>query len=65
MLILSDSAFYSLLKSLVEKKGLIPTCSAIGHQSTSRVERWLKENKIPDAHKFKVMELFAAEGILK
>lgn len=65
MIFLSDSAFHTLLNQLVTEKGFIFVCKALNHKNTSRVQRWIKEKKVPKKHKLDVLELFSMQGIIK
>lgn len=52
-----------LFKTLVLKKGNIYVANRLGHDSTRKVERWVKLD-IPGIHKFSVYQLLKEEGLI-
>ena len=65
MVILTDKAFITLFKAIQKEKGWLHIIDSLKHGGTSRVERWVKEDRIPDAQKYKVLLLFKQEGLIR
>ena len=52
-----------LLFKLIETKGLMHVASALGHESTKILERWKKDQRVPEGKKFKVLQVLKDEGV--
>ena len=55
---------YKLFCELIEKKTALYVAAQLGHTDTAIVDRWRREEKIPDSRKFNVFELLQKEGVL-
>lgn len=53
-----------LLIKLVDAKGALYVAQELSHSDTSRVKRWITENKIPGTHKYSVFELLREEDLI-
>ena len=53
-----------LLFKLIDEKGKIYVSQLLGHDSTRVIERWMKEEKVPDGKWKAVMVALKTEGIL-
>ena len=54
-----------LFLELAEKKSPVYIAMMLDHGSSSRVDRWIKDGKVPDLYKWKVLELLRSEGYAK
>jgi hypothetical protein len=54
----------ALFKRMHKDKKSLYIAGKLNHDNTARVDRWIKEGKVPATHKFQVMELLKSEGYL-
>lgn len=54
----------ALFMKLMDEKKAIYVASELGHDSTSIVERWYRDESVPGSKKFQVMTLLKEEGYL-
>ena len=55
----------ALFIELMDKKGPMYVANKLMHKGTTRVERWKREKVVPLSHRFAVMDLLKAEGVIK
>ena len=54
----------ALFLRLLQDKGAIYIAQKLKHDDTARVKRWEREKTVPLSHRFAVMDLLTAEGLI-
>lgn len=52
---------FEAFKEITEMKGLLYVASKLGHNTTSIIERWIKEGAIPESRQMRVFNFLKSE----